>query len=99
MTQESQQEHREHEADAEDHFRWSAEHMHALSVLRQVEAQIYKHESAIQKHRLAIMQHEQGMGGDMAETHQTLEERHEHSSEDHKHLLEAVLDLERLLAK
>ncbi|MEF8793818.1 hypothetical protein [Thiohalorhabdus sp.] len=99
MTQETQQEHREHEADAEEHFRWSADHMHALSVLRQVEAQIYKHESAIQKHRLAIMQHEQGTGGDMTEAHQTLEQRHQHSNEAHQRLLGAVLDLERLLAQ
>ena len=99
MIDETPQEHRDHETDVEEHARWSADHMHALSVLRRVEAQIYQHEAAIHKHRMAIMQHEQGTGGDMHETHATLEERHEHSGEDHKRLLEAVLELEQLLAK
>jgi hypothetical protein len=97
MTGESQQEHREHEADAEEHFRWSAEHMYALAVLRRVEARIYQHESAIQKHRLAVMQHEQGTGGDMGDTHDALQQRHDDSADSHRRLLDAVLALERLL--
>jgi hypothetical protein len=98
MSQESESEHTEHEADAEDHFRWTAEHMHALAVLRRVEATLYQHEAAIQKHRLEIMHHEQGTGsGDMHGTHDALQQRHEHGSEEHERLLKAIFDLERLL--
>jgi hypothetical protein len=97
MTQETPKEHREHEADAEDHFRWSADHMYALSVLRRAEAHIYRHESAIQQHRLEVLRHEQGTGGDMSETHDDLQARHDDSADNHRRLLRAVLDLERLL--
>ena len=97
MEDKEEKAHAEHLRQGQDHYRWRREHMEALSILRQVEAEIFAHEARILAHDAEIARHEEQIAHGAAHSdapppgeHADFAAAHATGSEHHAALFEAI---------
>jgi hypothetical protein len=104
MDKNAEKEHAEHLKFSHNHFRWRAEHMQVLAVLKRVEARILEQEARIIAHDGEIAAHEEFLAHGSAHAsvpvetdHSALSKEHKSSVENNAELIKAVLALKRYL--